>query len=85
MTRKVITKKIKVTLPKTYWIVMKLENWHKFNLQPVGYKLPFPVQFVPPNNGEIGFLPVFDTKENALKYFPDEQHLFQVQEVPKKE
>jgi hypothetical protein len=76
---KSIIKTIKVNLPKTYWVVFKLEKWNKIKLKSGNYKLPYPITFKPTNRG-IGFLPVFDTKENALKYCSEEKYLFKIEE-----
>lgn len=79
---KVVTKQIAVELPKTYYIVMKIHRWENMKLEQVGYKLPFPVNFVAPNNHEVGYLPVFDTKEAAIKCCGDEKLVSIVQEIP---
>lgn len=78
MKNKTITKQIAVPLPTHYWVVMRIERWDNMKLEQVGYKLPFPIQFIQPDNGEVGFLPVFDSKENALKYCNDERYITEV-------
>lgn len=78
----IITKQIAVELPRTFYVVMKIYRWENMKLESVSYKLPFPVNFVAPNNGEVGYLPVFDTKEAAIKCCGDEKLVFAVQEVP---
>lgn len=79
---KIVTKQIAVELPRTFYVVMKIHKWENIKLESVGYKLPFPVNLVTPDNGEIGYLPVFDTKDAAIKYCGDEKLVFAVQEVP---
>lgn len=78
---KVVTKQITVELPQTFYVVMKIYRWENMKLEQVGYKLPFPINFVAPDNGEVGYLPVFDTKEAAIKCCGDEKLVFTVQTV----
>jgi hypothetical protein len=54
---------------KTYYAVMKLQKWESIKLESVGqYRVPFPVSLQRPTNGEIGYLSVFDSYENAVKF-----------------
>ena len=52
-----------------YYVVMKVQKWSDVKLEPThGHGSPFPVEFNPPGNGEIGFLSVFDNMEAAIEY-----------------
>jgi hypothetical protein len=54
---------------KTYYAVMKLQKWESIKLESVGkYKVPFPVSLLRPEGGEIGYISVFDSMENAVKF-----------------
>jgi hypothetical protein len=54
---------------KTYYAVMKLQKWESIKLESVGqYKVPFPVSLLSPTNGEIGYISVFDSIDNAIKF-----------------
>jgi hypothetical protein len=53
---------------KTYYAIMRLHRWESIEFQSVGYKLPFPVKMAKPEGGEIGYIPVFDSMENAVKF-----------------
>ncbi len=54
---------------ETYYAVMKLQKWESIKLESVGkYKVPFPISLQSPTNGEIGYIAVFDSYENAVKF-----------------
>lgn len=53
---------------KTYYAIMKIYKWESMELTPVNYAPPFPVRLVKPEGGEIGYIPVFDSYENAVKF-----------------
>jgi len=54
---------------KTYYAIMKIFKWESMELKQVGkYQLPFPAKMVKPEGGEIGYIPVFDSMENAIKF-----------------
>jgi hypothetical protein len=53
---------------KTYYAIMKIFKWESMELKQVGYKLPWPIHMVKPEGGEIGYIPVFDSYENAVKF-----------------
>jgi hypothetical protein len=53
---------------KTYYAIMRLHKWETIKLQLVGHKLPFPIQMAKPKGGEVGYIPVFDSMENAIKF-----------------
>jgi hypothetical protein len=68
---------------KVYYAVMKLNKWEDIKLQSVGqYRVPFPISFQSPNNGEVGYIHVFDTRENAIKWNNGkDENIVMVQEV----
>ena len=49
------------------WLVMRLIRWE--DLGPRGNYSPWPISFDPACG--IGFMPVFDTKEEADREYPD--------------
>ena len=54
------------------YLVMKLNNWEGMELKQIGDRiLPFPISFVKPKKGEVGYVPVFDNYEDALAYAGD--------------
>jgi hypothetical protein len=54
---------------KIYYAVMKLQKWESIKLESVGqYKVPFPISLQRPTDGEIGYIPVFDSMDNAVKF-----------------
>jgi hypothetical protein len=57
-----------MTDKKTYYAVMRLHRWESLKLEPVGYKLPFPLNMTKPEGREVGYIPVFDSMENAIKF-----------------
>jgi hypothetical protein len=80
-SRKQVTKTETPTESKIYWVALKLNRWDKIGLES-NPLLPFPVQFQAPNDGEIGFLPVFSTPEGALKYVNWDKNLIgQIREI----
>jgi hypothetical protein len=53
---------------KTYYAIMKIYKWESIRLKPENWTAPFPVRLVKPEGGEIGYIPVFDSMENAVKF-----------------
>jgi len=52
---------------KIYYVVAKLYAWEEITLEYVGHNPGIPVSLAKPENGEVGFLPVYDTYEQAIK------------------
>lgn len=53
------------------YLVMRLNIWKDFKLEHSGkYHESFPVELEEPTDGSIGFVEVYDTRENALKAHP---------------
>jgi hypothetical protein len=54
---------------KTYWAIMRIFKWESMELKQSGkYQFPFPVYMAKPEGGEIGYIPVFDSREAAVKF-----------------
>jgi hypothetical protein len=64
------------------WMVMRICKWENFNLeQPGPLYIPYKVQFQGPP-GQVGYIPVFETKEAALDYVSgDESQICEIGEV----
>ncbi len=63
------------------FVYMKVHKWEDVGLEQVGnYRLPIPVSLKVPGDGSIGFLDVYDTKENAVKAGCGSQYLVEVKE-----
>lgn len=52
------------------WVVLQLQNFKDFEIKK-GVRLPFPIVIDPEKM--IGYLPVYETREDALADYPDEQ------------
>jgi len=63
-------------MAKTYYIVAKLNTWEEITLEYVGYNPGIPVSLVKPGNGEIGFLSVYGTYEEALAAAGDDTLIY---------
>ena len=59
--------------PKHFWVVMKVQNWG--SLEVVGRTLAAPPE------GPQGFLAVFDTKKQAVKWSGSSKHVKKIIEV----
>lgn len=54
------------------FVVMRLIKWDSMELKSVPpYHLPFPVEYADREDGMIGFLPVFETREQAEAWAED--------------
>ena len=73
-------------MKETLYLVMKLRSWEGMELEQVGdRKLPFPISFVKPNKGEVGYVPVFDNYDDALAYAVDTKLIQMVEIINVKE
>lgn len=51
--------------PRQFWLVMRIHMWDSLEVES-NLTLPFPQKFVPPSNGAIGFIDVFDNQDKAI-------------------
>lgn len=62
------------------WLVMIVRHWTSYE----GYLGAIPVQVAAPDNGSVGFVAVFETREAALAAADGRADLvMQVKEVPR--
>ena len=60
---------------KSYYCVMTLNKWENLSV------LNYPIQS--PKEGPHYFMPVFNTKEQAIKWHGSEENVFEVQAIEK--
>ena len=61
------------------FVVTRLILWKDVELEQVGiYRIPLQVSLASPADESIGYLPVFETREAALKYAGDESLISEI-------
>ena len=61
------------------FVVTRLRLWKDVELEQIGlYRIPLPISLAAPEDGDIGYLPVFETREAALKYAGDESLISEI-------